>query len=978
MLGPLEAWHEGAPVLLGDQQQRFILVVLLLHANKPVSTARLTEIVWGDNPARRDLVRSYIKRLRDAFRDADDVRIETTPTGYLLRVGEDQLDTARFDRLRARAEDVRRDDPRRAVELLRAAVGLWRGRFLEDIDIDRVGGPEVISPDESYPDAVGDLAELELDAGDHRSARDRLRPVVQADPASQKHAELLMRALVAGGDRVAAIRVFHSTRNALAELGIEPGHVLRNLAARAEHGEPPSSLPSRPGAFTGRAVELTAIDAAAGEHRPVWVSGAPGVGKTGLAIEAAHRLRGRFSDGQLLVRLNGFTPGVPAMTAADALTQLLIELGIPAEQVPATAGRKATLYQTTLYGTRTLVVLDNAASPDQVRPLLPEVPGCVAIVTSRRMGDPDTGEHIRLSPLPPEDAAGLFRALSDPIRVRGRSAEVAAVVKRCGFLPMPIRVAAALFRRHARWPLDHLLRLLEESGPWGSDADASADDMEATTAVRVSYEQLDDPQRAMFRLLGCLPGPDVDVIGAAALAQVDVTRARMVLDDLHEVSLLEEVAPERYQMLDPLKEFAAAEQPAGQADAMVQLLDFYLVTLAAAVGTGYPFDRAQLPTVNRSCPVMPDFADANAALRWIAAERDNLVAAVHYAATHDLPEHTWRLAVLMWRYFNTTSQLEDWIETMELAWKIVSADPENDYGQAHVLLRLAIAHDRLGRLAEALELAARALPKWIRLGDVRGEAATLCALAIPTMELGKHDQAIAHFTAALAKYEQSEDPRGQAHALSMLGYLNELHGNLDVALHQHEAAARMLREVGHVQGMAHALSNLGSVQQRLGQLADALASHSAAHRHAAEVGDHCAVAYALNDMGNVHRLCGRLAEAVRYQERARTVATDVSDADLRTQLYLDRGATAWARGDQAEALRACQAALDLAAGTGNRAHQARAHRDVAGVLHAVGDHERAVRHWDAAEADFAALDLPEALEVREERAALACACRSQE
>ncbi|WP_240490705.1 AfsR/SARP family transcriptional regulator, partial [Amycolatopsis vancoresmycina] len=220
MLGPLEAWHDGVPVPLGDQQQRFVLVVLLLHANKPVTPARLAEIVWADREAKPTLVRSYIKRLRDVVGDAT---IETTPTGYLLRIGDDQLDTARFARLRAEAADVRADDPRRAIALLREAVGLWRGKFLEDIDIDRVGGAEVISPDESYPDVVGDLAELEIEAGDHRPARDRLRPLVQADPASQKHAELLIRALLAGGDRVAALRVFHGTREALAALRMAPG-----------------------------------------------------------------------------------------------------------------------------------------------------------------------------------------------------------------------------------------------------------------------------------------------------------------------------------------------------------------------------------------------------------------------------------------------------------------------------------------------------------------------------------------------------------------------------------------------------------------------------------------------------------------------------------------------------------------------------------------------------------------------------------
>ncbi|SFW63427.1 AfsR/SARP family transcriptional regulator [Amycolatopsis australiensis] len=963
MLGPLEAWHDGVPVPLGDQQQRFVLVVLLLNANKPVSTARLTEIVWAGRETKPTLVRGYIKRLRDVVQDAGDVSIETTPTGYLLRLGDDQLDTVRFTRLRAEAG--RTGDPRQAIELLREAVALWRGRFLEDIDIDRVGGPDVVFPEESLSDAVGDLAELELGIGDHRSARDRLRPLVRSDPASQKHAELLMRALLAGGDRMGALRVFRSTHDALAGLRMEPGPVLRNLAARAEHGDPPSSLPSRPGGFTGRAAELAAIEAAAAAgRRAVWVSGAPGVGKTGLAVEAAHRLRDRFPDGQLLARLNGFTPGVAETSVGDALTELLIELGVPAEQIPATVGRKVSLYQTTLWGTRTLVVLDNAASAEQIRPLLPEADGCLAIVTSRRMGDADTGEPVRLSPLPPEEAAELFHALTDPPRVRGRAAEVALIVKRCGFLPMPVRVAAALFRRHAGWPLDHLLHLLEEGGPWGED--------DGIAAVRVSYQQLGEPQRAMFRLLGSLPGPDVDVAGGAALAGCDVAEARELLDDLHEVSLLEEAAPERYQMLDPLKEFAAVEPAPRQA--LVRLLDFYLVTLAAAVGAAYPFDRAQLPSTDRSCPVTPVFADAGAALRWIAAERDNLVAAIRYAARHDLPGHTWRLAVLLWRFFNTTNQFEDWIGTLELAWRTVPAG--DDYGQAHVLLRLATAHDRRGRLSEALELAAQALPKWRRLGDTRGEAATLCALAIPTMELGKHDQAMAHLEAALAKYEQTEDRRGEAHALSMLGYLNELHGNFDAALGQHSAAARMLREIGHVQGLAHALNNLGSVQEHLGLLTEALAGYTEAHAHAAEVGDRCVEAYALNNIGNVHRRQGRFAEAVRYHDKAREVAANVPDTDLRTQLYLDRGATALAQGAHREALAASKAALDLADGAGNRAYQARAHRGVAETLHSMGKHEEAVAHWTAAETEFDALDLPEAGAVREKRASLMCACGS--
>jgi tetratricopeptide (TPR) repeat protein len=544
----------------------------------------------------------------------------------------------------------------------------------------------------------------------------------------------------------------------------------------------------------------------------------------------------------------------------------------------------------------------------------------------------------------------MFRALTSAHRVRGKTAEVAEVVKRCGYLPIEIKLAAALFRRHDRWPLEHLLQQL------GGGA-----------AVEASYQQLDPAQQETFRLFGHAPG-DLHVTGAAALVDSDVALARLLLDALHEVCLLEEIAPDRYQMLDPLKEFAAA-QPQSTSDALLRLLDFYLVTLGRAMAAGYPFD--QQPTVHRSSGVAPTFADGDAAVAWIAAERGNLAAAIRYAAMNDRPEHAWRLAVLIWRYFNTSNQFEDWLGTMKLAREVATGD----YGQAHVLLRLATAHDRVGKLAEARSLAEQALPHWQRLGDVRGEAATLCAIAIPTMELGDHELAIKHFTAALEKYQQCEDVRGQAHALSMVGYLNHLRGRQEIARRHQQAATVMLREINHVQGLAHALNNLGAEQQELGLLADAMASHTEAYEHAREVDDDCATAYALNNIGNVHRRQGHLTEAMRYQERAKAVAAAVADADLRTQLYHDRGATALAARRLADARIAFLAALDLASGMGNQIYQAHANRGVAETLHALGNHANAAGYWRTAEDQFGALDLPEADLVRAQRAALACACR---
>ncbi|WP_434441822.1 tetratricopeptide repeat protein [Lentzea sp. E54] len=955
MLGPLEAWHDRIAVPLGDQQQRFILVVLLLHVNKPVSPERITEVVWPDQPERRTLVRGYINKLRKAF-DGTDAEIERTATGYVLRVDEDQIDAVRFDRLRAEAAQALQDnDQRRAVELLREAVALWRGEFLEDIDIDRIGGVEVIPPNEAHLDALGDLAELELLTGDHRSARDRMRRAVRTAPDNQKYAELLMRALIAGGDRVGAIRAFGAASGALAELGLEPGTVLRNLAERARRGEPVSSLPSRPGGFTGRSGELETIEAAAAgsdERRAVWISGAPGVGKTALAVESVHRLRHRFPDGQLLVRLNGFTPGVAPMSISEALTQLLTELGVPAEQIPDTVGRKATLYQTQLYGTKTLVVLDNAVSPEQIRPLLPEARDCFAVVTSRRMGEPDISEHVRLAPMPRADAEALFLTLIGP-RVRGKSSDVASLVKRCGYLPVSITVAAALLRKHDRWSLDHLLGLMDDSGAW----------REGAAAIHASYQQLDEQQQQLFRLFGHLPGPDVDLVGAAALAGRDVAATRKLLHDLHEVCLLEEVAPHRYQMMDSIKEFAAtAGEP--PADALARLLDFYLVTLAGAVSVAYPFDRLALPDVDRESPLGVRFPVADKALAWITAERDNLMAAITYSG----PDHAWRLVALIWRHFNTANRFEDWIGAVE------SVRTDDDHSQAHVLQRLSTAHDRCGRHRDALDLARQALERWTRLGDVAGEAAALGALAISSLQLGDHDEAMKHFEAAQAKYEQCGDLRGRAHALSMLGYLNEQHHRYDIALEQQEEAIKILRDIQHRQGLAHALNNLGAIQQHLGRLEDAIPTHFEAHEIAVELGDACVAAFALTNIADAHRLAGRLELALHHHDLAAKAAAELADPDLTARLHRDRAATARDGGNLLEALRLYLSLLDIAIGTGNRTNQSHGEIGVARTLHALDRHDEAVPHWDAAEAVFRELDQPEAEEVRAERATLACAC----
>lgn len=963
LFGPFEVWHEGSQLDPGDLQQRLVLVILLLNVNRTVTKEYLVETVWHQKQPRSDLVTSYIARLKKVFGDSADVVIDKTATGYVLRADENLIDTVKFTRL---SEQARQTND---AKLFYDALNLWRGRFLSDMDIDRVGGPAVAPAEELRIDALVDLAAIELPAGRHREIRDRLRVAWEEDRSQQRLAVPLMRALVQAGDHVRAVEIYHHTREALDEHGMEVIRELREMMRLAQYGDRLSSLPIRPVRFTGRADELAIVDSVARsavEDGPavLWISGMPGVGKTALAVSAAHRLGEVFPDGRLFVDLTGFTPNVTPLTPADALERLLTDLGVPPEAIPQSTAARAELYRTRLADTRTLVVLDNAASAEQIEPLLG---GTLTLVTSREQGALPAAEHIRLEPLPPDEAVELFRSLVNPHRVHGHIDKVREVVARCGHVPLLIHLVAAQFQRHLRWPVAHLVELLREASPVSPDTtfpDA------ATVACTVSYDQLTEEQRTLFRFFALAPGPDLSAPGAAAL--MGVLRARGLLEDLHRVSLLEESAPERFQMLDPLRDYVvAAHPPADPVAAVDRLLDFYLVSTAAAVAVMFPLHRAEQPAVSATSRVVPPFADHSAAQAWLDQERRNLVAAVHYAAGHDRTDHTWQLAVLLWRYFYMRGHLRDWTETLRQAAAVLDG-AGNTLGLAHVLLRLSTARWHSGALTEARTLAEQALPLWIELGNVRGEADTHVAIATPAYLLGDFPTAAEHYATAIDLYEQTGDERGQANTLDLLGLVSDLRGDLATAERQHLTAVQLLRGVDFKVGLAHSLDNLGCVRQRLGRLDEAYADHTEAHDLAVEIGDRGVEAYALNNMGNVHRLAGRLTDAAQYQQRAREVADLVVDPNLRTQLYLDRGETAWAGHDDQGALRAFRAALDLAAGTGERVARAKANHHIAVVLHTTGQHNPT--HWQDALTEYTELGLPGADEIEKQLAPLTCGC----
>lgn len=993
LLGPFEAWHDGNRVNVGAGKQIQVLVALLLRANRPVGLHRLAEVAWP-NPADRKAknVITYVYRLNRAFKDAGatDVVIDTESTGYVLRARPEQIDYVWFERLRERARQLSAaGDIAAAGSTLHEALRLYLGEFMADLEPEPGDLNLRDSLAEAHLDLLGDLAEHELAAGNHRWVRDHLQPILRDQPMRQRLAALLMEALLLDDDPERAVEVYRRTKDALDdERGMLPSRRLKDLMWRAQFGEARTSLPPVRNEIIGREDELAAMDTSVSRAgmrldgpEVVWISGMPGVGKTAIAVHAATRAAQTLRHAQLYVDLRGYTPNVAPMTPAEALDQLLRLLGVPAGNLPPTIEGKIAKYRAWLDGNRAVIVLDNAVSERQVEPLLPVSPGCLVIVTSRHVGGPHAHARIHLDPLPLAAAVRLFTNVVGRQRVREQWSQVEEIVSHCGRVPMQIRVVATQLLQHPTWPLDHLVRLLRAHS--ALQLDAAAADESGAAACAVSYGQLGDDQQRLFLLFGLAPSAELDGHAAAALVGVAVPRATALLADLHRVSLLIEVAPERYQMPDLLRSYAVSLATAQQRDVpsmLRPLLDYYLTTTAAAVAAAFPFDRHRqppVPTVNGHRARFDGYRDA---LQWLSAEHACLVAAVRYSASIGDADYTSRLALLLWRYFYTTGHFHDWSATLELTLRLIAGETvtskTDERTLADVLLRLSGARWAMGELGTALELAERSLRSWTAVGDRRGEADALCAMALAAKALGRYPAARGHLESALRRYETLDDLQGQASTLGNLGVLDERERNFADAESHHLRAGELLIRIGHLPGQMHSRDNLGSVRQHLGRLDEAMADHQAALELAVRIGDRGGEGHALNNVGNVLLRQGRPAEAINYHNRALAIANETGDLNLRTDAHNDLGEACRAAGMPEAALRSHLVALELAAESGDTRQRMRAHLGVARALHATDRHADAAEHWQAAISGYRDLDATEAAAVASELRANSCGCAS--
>jgi tetratricopeptide (TPR) repeat protein/DNA-binding SARP family transcriptional activator len=1023
LLGAVELELAGRLVELGPVKQRTVWAALLVDAGHLVTWSDLAERVWGEVPPAgpRRVLYTYGNRVRrvldraNAAGEEPQARLVRRAGGYLLEIDPDRVDLHRFRRLVATAREPSCSDDDQA-DLLREALRLWRGTPLPDLPGEWAAGVRDTWQKQRIG-AVVHWAEAELRLGRHEDVIGPVRTLLAEHPFAEPLAGVLIRALAAAGQDAEALDCFAVTRARLVdELGIEPGPGLRAVHEALRRGEltqrthtaaPPASsvtvrpvpaqLPADVHAFTGRQAELSELDSllaaanhtddralrAAGAAAPPSaalisaVSGTAGVGKTALAICWAHRVRDAFGDGQLYVNLRGYDPEQP-VSAADALAGFLSALGVAGQDIPLDEGERAARYRTEISGRRMLVVLDNAGSVEQVRPLLPGTASCVVVVTSRDSLAGLVARHgarrLDLDLLPIADAVILLRRLIGE-RVVAEPDAAAVLAQQCGRLPLALRVAAELATARATVPLSELVGELADQQRRLDLLDAGGDPRAAVRAVfSWSYQHLPAEAGRVFRLLGLHPGPDLDPYAVAALAGHGLDRARRLLGQLTRAHLTQPTGPGRHGMHDLVRAYAARLAHAEDSEAYRQaaltgLFDYYLATAGAAMDTLYPAERHRRPHAAVSPAPAPPLTERAAARAWLDAERHTLTAVCAHTAAHGWPAHTTRLSATLFRYLDTGGYYPDALTVHSHA--LYAARHAGDQaGEAYALTYLGAVHFRMGRYESAADHNQRALALHRRTGDRAGEARTLNNLGTDYERLGRYGPAADHYQQALLLYRRIGDRAGEADALNNLGEVDRRLGRYGPALEHHRQALALYRELGDRVGEAHALTDLGDVGIQAGRYGAAADDYQESLTLFRELGHRVGEAYALSHLGDAHARLGRYGPAADYHGQALALSRETGDRYGEACALNGVGEAMHLTGRSAEALAQHGAALAVAVEIGERDEQARAHAGLGQNHHAAGDLTRAREHWQLALALYTDLSSPRAEDARAQLVAL--------
>jgi tetratricopeptide (TPR) repeat protein len=672
------------------------------------------------------------------------------------------------------------------------------------------------------------------------------------------------------------------------------------------------------------------------------INGLPGLGKTALAVHCAHLLRRRFAERQLFIDLHAHTPGQEPVRPETALAGLLTAVGVDPRSLPASLEDRIALWRDRMAGQKALLVLDNAASSDQVMPLLPGGEGCLVLVTSRRhLGDlPETTVPVLLEALPADQAETMFRRLA-PRATSAPAAAVSELARLAGFLPLAISLLARVFARHPCWSLADLIRETETSL-----LTLAAEKGSVANAFSVSYQYLAPGQQQFFRRLGLHPGTTIDAYAAAALTGLTRREAAGHLNTLHGEGLLTEGGYRRYGMHDLIRSYAqhqAAADPAADRDlALGRLLDYYQHTAAAAEFRLARQTRVgPIPAASVAQPSDgPGLADRGQALAWARAERGNLTACLDQVTRTG--QHA-RVVALTAAMASLLRQDGPWSSAITGHATAAGAARQlsDQAAEAGALNELGAMLDLAGDYPRATAALEAALGIYRDLGDEVGQANALSNLAVVHRRIADHTAAAEAAEAALDIYCRVGDQRGQAGALHVLGTVQHVIGDFPGAALTLEAALNIHRNLGDPLGQADDLNDLGFVRRRTGNYAgaaDALEAALGMHR---DLGDQLGQARAVLHLGAVYRETGHYPAATAALEEAVAIHRDLGNRNGQAVALGYLGSVRRMTGDYAGAAQALEESLDICRGTGARGGEADSLNEM-GALHRVcGDLSRA-------------------------------------
>ncbi|WP_328839305.1 AfsR/SARP family transcriptional regulator [Streptomyces europaeiscabiei] len=917
LLGPVEAWHGDRPLRLGGPKPRALLAVLLLRAGQVVPADALVDVIWGDEPpdTARALVQTYVSALRRALPAEVAEAIETRPPGYVMRPGVGRVDLAEFE---ARTADGRRaaadGHHTEAALLLRQALELWHGPALGGVG-DALRG-EAGRLEEARQAALEERIAAELEAGGHEAELvTELTALVGARPTRERPRGQLMLGLYRLGRQADALAVYAQGRAVLAEeLGLDPGPELNRLYEAILRADPTllasttattapqpaaaprpvSLLPPAIGDFTGREEELARVVAGltgAREAMPVVVvSGAAGVGKSALAVQAAHRVADEYPDGQLYAELHGFSEPVPP---AEVLGRLLRALGA---DPPEDTAERGDLFRSLVAGRRILLVLDDANGEAQVRPLLPGSATCGVLVTSRaRLGGLVGARRTDLDVL--DDARGLelLTRVTGPERTPDDPREQAAarrIVELCGGLPLALRIAGARLATRRHWTPSVLAeRLADEHRRLD---ELSVGDLEVRAGLGLSYQALDECARRVLRRIAALGSADVAVWAVAALSGMPEDEAEENLERLLDAQLIncpgtDQVGQPRYRLHDLVRVYAAeraeAEDPVGDRTAAVGraltaglwLMDRVTEKSPSGAVTlrqgftpkGREERRGQPHTTESREPAEPPTPvgerTTHRALEdpfaWFDAEADTLTNAVERAAAMGL--HTLACeaaAALCSSSFAIKNRFDAWWRSHDAALA-AARRAEDRSGEALLIIGLGQLRYEQDRIAESQEYFRTAERICTELGDVRGRSAALAGLGSACREVGELRDAERALTDAADGFRGVGDDTGVGVACRYGGSVRLELGDQKGAFPLLDESLRAYRRLGSRRGEALALRTLSLVHRSLDAYEEAARVAEQALEILRALGDPHMAAYALRARAKARLRLGHTREA---------------------------------------------------------------------------------------------------------------------